>query len=398
MILSACITAVTNHSISLSRKLLIKSVKSNYFVNNFTNLLKFSRSYKLQLFVNYSMSVETKKLKTDCLQIGTHSGNFHCDEILACFMLQQLDTYKNAEIVRTRNYDLLKTCDIVVDVGEIFNPKENRFDHHQKTFNETLSSLRPELGKEYNIRLSSAGLVYTYFGEEVIKTVLKNNDIILPNKSLSIIYKKVYENFVKEIDAIDNGVQICDGEPQYQISTHLSARVSHFNPSWNSDGSVNENEQFEKAKDYVGKEFLDKILYYTTSWLPARDIVEEALRNASKVHPSGEIIELSSPCPWKEHLFDLEEENCGKVLVKYVLMQDKKDDWRVICVPRKPGSFICRKFLHKDWRGLRSEKITELCGIKDATFCHVTGFIGGAKSRDGALEMAVQSLNGDYID
>ena len=32
--------------------------------------------------------------------IGTHNGNFHCDEVLACFMLKQLPVYKDAEIIR----------------------------------------------------------------------------------------------------------------------------------------------------------------------------------------------------------------------------------------------------------------------------------------------------------
>lgn len=33
-------------------------------------------------------------------RIGTHSGGFHCDEALACFMLKQLPDYKDAEIIR----------------------------------------------------------------------------------------------------------------------------------------------------------------------------------------------------------------------------------------------------------------------------------------------------------
>lgn len=85
-------------------------------------------------------------------KIGTHDGNFHCDEILACFMLKQLEEFKDAEIIRTRNLDVLKTCDILVDVGREFIPSENKFDHHQSSFIETLSSLRPELGPDYNIR------------------------------------------------------------------------------------------------------------------------------------------------------------------------------------------------------------------------------------------------------
>lgn len=42
--------------------------------------------------------------KTQVLKrIGTHSGIFHCDEALACFMLKQLPQYEDAEIVRTRD-------------------------------------------------------------------------------------------------------------------------------------------------------------------------------------------------------------------------------------------------------------------------------------------------------
>lgn len=61
------------------------------------------------------------------LVIGTHSGIFHCDEILACFMLQQLPKYEKARIVRTRDEAILKDCDIVVDVGSAYEPEKFRF-------------------------------------------------------------------------------------------------------------------------------------------------------------------------------------------------------------------------------------------------------------------------------
>lgn len=34
------------------------------------------------------------------VKIGTHDGQFHCDEALACYLLQKLDEYKDAEIIR----------------------------------------------------------------------------------------------------------------------------------------------------------------------------------------------------------------------------------------------------------------------------------------------------------
>lgn len=45
---------------------------------------------------------------------------------------------------------------------------------------------------------------------------------------------QLYENFVEEVDAVDNGISQCDGEARYAVSTTLSARVSHLNPRWNS--------------------------------------------------------------------------------------------------------------------------------------------------------------------
>jgi len=34
------------------------------------------------------------------VSIGTHNGSFHCDEVLACFMLTSLPEYKEADIIR----------------------------------------------------------------------------------------------------------------------------------------------------------------------------------------------------------------------------------------------------------------------------------------------------------
>lgn len=215
---------------------------------------------------------------------------------------------------------------------------------------------------------------------------------------MTILYKKIYENFIREIDAIDNGVPICDGEPRYQITTSLSSRAERFNPEWNTEESVDENILFEKAKALVGTEFVDRVLSYATSWLPARDIVIEAIKNAKNVYETGEILELATPCPWKEHLFDLEKDYGIVGVPKYVLMRGDGDDWRVICVPHQPSSFICRKFLHKDWRGRTQEEIIQKSGINDAKFCHSTGFIGGAGTRASVFEMAIQSLLGDYVD
>jgi uncharacterized UPF0160 family protein len=62
--------------------------------------------------------------------IGTHSGNFHCDEVLACTMLLYTDKFANPLIVRSRDTDILSKLDLVADVGAEYNSQTLRFDHH----------------------------------------------------------------------------------------------------------------------------------------------------------------------------------------------------------------------------------------------------------------------------
>lgn len=355
--------------------------------------LKKSFSLLNKLNCNSIMS-EIKKLK-----IATHDGIFHCDEVLACYMLQQLPKYSSAEIIRTRKPELIDTCDIVVDVGSVFDVEKNRFDHHQKSFQSTLSILRPELGDKWNIRLSSAGLIYTYFGEEVIRTLLKrerNYDIT--DEALKSVYQKVYEYFIREIDAIDNGVQMYEGEGLYFINTHLSARVGRLNSQWNDDSDFDSKGQFAKAQKLVGTELFEEIVYYTFVWLPARSIVQKSIEDRFNFHSSGNILVLEKLCPWKQHFFELEGEMNLEKTITYVIYQSGDNDWRIGCVPVQPSSFLCRKFLHKDWRGIRDEDLAKASGISESNFCHANGFIGGAKTKEAALKMAVLSLEGEYTD
>ena len=68
-------------------------------------------------------------------------------------------------------------------------------------------------------------------GREIISHVLDGSS----DKVTEKVYNKVYENFIQEIDAIDNGISTHDGEGRYSISTNLSSRVSHLSPNWNDE-------------------------------------------------------------------------------------------------------------------------------------------------------------------
>ncbi|XP_029907745.1 MYG1 exonuclease [Myripristis murdjan] len=362
------------------------------------SLLLLSNSHAKHIFCSVNvartetryMSSQPKRLCTENMsatKIGTHNGTFHCDEVLACFFLRQLPEYKDAEIIRTRDAAELAKCDIVVDVGGVFDPKSHRYDHHQRTFAESFHSLCPE--KRWVTKLSSAGLVYMHFGRQLLShlTQLKEGD-----RQLEVLYDKLYENFVEEVDAVDNGISQCDGEARYAVSTTLSARVSHLNPRWNSKNEDTE-EGFRKAMVLVGEEFLDRLDYYQSSWLPARTVVEEAVKARHQVDPSGEVVLFSQGgCPWKEHLFALEKELQLETTIKFVLYPDQNGQWRVQCVPAGLNTFQNRLPLPEEWRGVRDNALSELCGIKGCIFVHAGGFIGGNQTQEGALEMARRTL------
>ena len=172
---------------------------------------------------------------------------------------------------------MLDTCTLVVDVGGEFNREKHRYDHHQKTFSETLNSLDSK--KKWVTKLSSAGLVYCFFGREVIATVL---GVKPDNKLVEKVFDKVYENFIEEIDAIDNGILTHDGEPRYSISTNLSSRVAHLAPTW-QDPNPDFDSAFVKAMDLTRTEFLDRVAG------PGYKVGQKnGLRHCSWKLPSGE--------------------------------------------------------------------------------------------------------------
>lgn len=63
--------------------------------------------------------------------IGTHNGAFHADEAFACALLKGLPAFASHAIVRTRDASILDECDIVVDVGGVYEHAKRRYDHHQ---------------------------------------------------------------------------------------------------------------------------------------------------------------------------------------------------------------------------------------------------------------------------
>jgi uncharacterized UPF0160 family protein len=186
------------------------------------------------------------------LSIVTHSGSFHADEALAVFMLRQLPKYKNHILVRTRDPLKIAAADIVVDVGGEYSPQTNRYDHHQRSFNEVYD-------KNHNIKLSSAGLVYKHFGKEVIQNILGSSP-----PSLLEIQSRVYDKLILSFDAIDNGVENfpSDVKPKYENPTDIAHQVARLNPPWNVKFQDSDADKlFLDAVQLTGKELVYWVIH-----------------------------------------------------------------------------------------------------------------------------------------
>lgn len=339
------------------------------------------------------MAASTKRTR---VTIGTHSGQFHVDEALACWMLRQLPEYKDAEIIRTRDSKVLSELDVLVDVGAEYDADRFRFDHHQRSFTDTFA-------EGYTIRLSSAGLIYKHFGKRVIAKLsgwdeTSDLDESERSKRIDLAWQKIYDSFIKCLDAIDNGISQYDTkeQPLYRNTTDLASRVGRLNPPWyepaESQTAESADRQFQKAMELAGTEFSESLRSFCADWFIARDIVQQACSSSRlELGADTQVIVLERPCPWKEHLFEFEKENGIEGQFKYVLYPDSTS-WRIQAVPATLGAFGDRMSLPEPWRGIRDQELSQLLGIPGCIFVHASGFIGGASTKEAVVEMATRAL------
>lgn len=335
-------------------------------------------------------------------------------------------------MVRSRDETILEEkCDIVLDVGGIYDHAKLRYDHHQRGYEERFAPKKKADGSvvERCTKLSASGLIYRHYGKEVICTYypqLRKKGSPSPDDDddvLDWVYTKMYDSFMEAIDAIDTGVEPLpppssssssssssvignDGKEEavvqlvYRDNTGLSSRVSRINPRWNEavdettgDAPPDPDARFEIASEMCGQDFMSMLTKIVESDLPARTIVQSSVQSRHDVDSSGEIICLpSGGLPWKNEVYELENEYALDTMIKYVLYTDQSNMWRIQCVSVEGKAFENRRSLPENWRGLRDEELCAVSGIEGCTFVHASGFIGGNKSYEGALEMARKAL------
>lgn len=289
------------------------------------------------------------------ITVVTHNGSFHADEVFATATLEIWAEMNNKKlaVIRSRDPKFFQKADFVLDVGNIYDPKNNRFDHHQ----------RGGAGNHDNgIPYASFGLVWKKYGEQVCgKEIAKTieNKLVLP------------------IDAIDNGINISKNLRE-DVRQYSVAREMIYPLRYSPDGKGFEH-------------FLEI----------AKIILKSEINMAKETSEQEKRVEAEIKRQLEPEILILDEDiYWDKVVTRYKKI-------KIVIYPEPDTNSWCaevgrddltdynsnRASFHESWRGLRDEALVEVSGVSDAVFCHRAGFFAVAKTKEAALELARKALN-----
>lgn len=292
----------------------------------------------------------------EVIKVVTHSGNFHADEILAVAALEIYFNGNPYEVVRTRDAEVIKMGDYVVDVGGEYDPSRNRFDHHQ----EGGAGVR-----ENGIPYSSFGLVWKHFGVAI-------------TGSLEIA-EAIDRKLGWPIDMGDNGVSSYH-ITEYGVHPYLMHNiVAAYRPTWQEAG-VEDERFFELVK--LCKRIIEREIATEHDKLVGAKEVERAYELAE----DKRIIVLENYYPWNEVL-------AGKPEPLYVVKPKRQNTgWEVDCVRTDVHGFVNRKNLPAEWAGKVGETLQQVTGVPDAVFCHNNLYVAVTKTKEGAIKLAQMAI------
>lgn len=299
------------------------------------------------------------------LQIATHNGSFHADDVFGVAVLMRL--HPGAELVRTRDADVIAKADFAVDVGGEWEAARGRFDHHQRGFAGARAS---------GVVYASAGLVWHAYGVALVEKIYGVEDPTLAQGVADALDIEL----VQHLDRADTGA--AQGAPGL---FGLSALLSQFNTPW--DSRSDDDGQAALANFRRAMAVTTTLLEASLEQLRAKHQGARLVRDAEKVLGGQVLVMPRGGLPWGEVVSNEMPD------VLFVVYPDSSDQqFQVHVVPVEPRSFAARKDLPQPWAGLRTAELAAVCGVPDAVFCHNGRFIAGAGSLQGALRMAELAL------
>lgn len=291
-----------------------------------------------------------KKENKTMKNVMTHGGVFHADEIFATLILEKVF----GELNITRTFKVpndIPEDTIVYDIGG------GKFDHHQAV----------RATRENGIPYAACGLIWREYGYDICQS----DDIV----------DMVERDLIMGIDAIDNGIQVIPADTVVHVAT-VSNIIHSFNPTWDSEETS--DEAFYRALDFA-RPILDNYIKNAKSKCAAKTIVETELY----LSEYG-IMVLNQFVPWKEHLFNSENRKADDIM--FVIFPSVRGGWNVQCVPDKLDSFGQRKSVPDEWKGATKEELVRMTGCETVTFCHPSGFLMAADTKEDAMKLAMIAM------
>ena len=298
-------------------------------------------------------------------KLVTHENGFHADDVTAYAILKEVLTKRGEgwTLERSRDPEIIANANIVFDVGDIYDPTTNRYDHHQ----------RGKAGaRENGIHYAAAGLVWKHFGRE-----LCSNDSV---------WQAIDKGIISELDAVDNG-QNYIGKLLFENTGYTSLAIHVANFETFTPDVVRDPDDIKKEFEEAS-EFMRGILVRS---IRACEILEQAFQDASVIYQKSDdkqiiVFDKNYSRPIWKRMAEYSEP------IFAVYYNKASDYWKVEAVPVTPIVMDSRKLAPDAWRGLNGEELQKVSGIPDATFCHSSGFLFGAVSLENALKMAHMAL------
>lgn len=293
-------------------------------------------------------------MKTIAKSFGTHDGHFHADELTACALLVNFNLVQKELIFRTRDEKILNSCEIVCDVGGIYDPLKKRFDHHQS---------------DYTGFLSSAGMILKF---------LKDEKIIQ-----EALYNYLNNYFIIGVDAHDIGnVKLKSGFLTF------SQLIENFIPLGDELDSITLDKAFNEALDFILiflRRLIDRFYYLEQT----KEIVKKYMAEKAKY------LVFDKALPWLESFFALG----GEAHPALFIIMPSGPHWKLRAIPPSyEDRMNVRVSLPREWAGLRGESLKKASGIDGAVFCHKGRFISIWETKKAALEALKYVFKKEGID
>ena len=260
----------------------------------------------------------------------THGGTFHADDVFSTALLRILKPGFTGERVMAVPDD---ADGIVYDIGR------GRFDHHQPD-----SPVRAN-----GVPYASFGLLWREYGH-----------LVLPDARDRQEFDKAY---VQPIDTVDNRGGFYP----------LSQMVSDFNTRDTANAKA-QDEAFGRAVGVAGTILGNR---FETILEQRRDFEKTRSMMAAC---DGEVLVMDEWAHWQAAAV-------GSTY-KFAVYESPRGGYNAQGVPDAPGSPTTVLPFPEGWRGLTGRALEDASGIPGLTFCHASGFLAAADSKEAALRAA----------